>query len=75
MKLMKETGTLLRRDLLLGFQYVKYRLLLAVLFIVLSVGLTIYQISQMASLNNVSISTYTYTDLLFMLVRGLDFQV
>lgn len=75
MKLMKETGTLLRRDLLLGFHHLKYRLLLSVLFILLSISLTIYQISQLALLNKVSLSAYTATNLVFMLFRGVDYQV
>lgn len=75
MRMIGEIGTLLHRDLLLGFHYVRYRLLLSMVYIFILVGLTIYQFHQIALLNNVSISDYTFTDLIYMLLKGTDFQI
>lgn len=75
MKMIRETKTLLHRDILLGFHYVRNRFLVAVLFMIVLVGLTIYEFDQLAIHNQMELASYTYSDVIFTLFKGVDFEI
>lgn len=75
MRFIRETKTLLHRDLLLGFHYVRNRLFVALVFMVVIVSLTVYQFDQMAIHNQINLANYTYSDLIFEIFEGVDFEI
>lgn len=75
MKFIRETKTLLHRDLLLGFHYVRNRFLVAIVFMIIIVSLSVYQFDQMAIHNQINLANYTYSDVIFTLFKGVGFEI
>lgn len=75
MAFIKELGLLIRRDHILGFYYIRQRIGLAFLFILMMLILSLYHFKQIALVSDLSLSQYTLTDVVIYLFRGVDFNV
>ncbi|MGE8204973.1 hypothetical protein ACQKP0_10445 [Heyndrickxia sp. NPDC080065] len=73
MKLGKETLSLFKRDLFLGFSSVRFRWITSMSLFVIILIVSFYQLKGLGEIEGIDSSTLTYTDLLFNVFRGKEY--
>jgi hypothetical protein len=71
----KEILSLLKRDLILGFYTIRFRWMFSILIMLVIMLLSLHQIRGLAEVTNMDFSTFTYTDLLFSIFKGTEYQM
>ncbi|MBP3038802.1 hypothetical protein J9303_04690 [Bacillaceae bacterium Marseille-Q3522] len=71
----KEILSLLQRDIMLGFYSIRYRWLFSMGVILMMLLFSLYDLIQSAPIVGYNRSTFTYTDLLFPVFKGEEFQM
>lgn len=75
MKMGKEILHLLHRDMVLGLFSIRYRWIAAMVVYILILVFSLYQLIVFSEVEGIDHSTLTYTDLLFAIFKGCDYQI